>query len=477
MDGVAFDADNNVVKVELKALPVKKLYQVQIMPISHTSFFKTQKDALNVYLKKQKLLLDDELRFTLIGKDNDINVNDLRVEYNGDNSIIVTGAELVGQTLNVSTQSVIMPIKLPVTMPTSEIQESCKKESKPEAERAVRLVCTSGKYQEYFKQKFDVAKQQPLTIKIGCGDKLLKTKIKLAAEERVSEKKIDRDKVLLQAVVPLPSDWKDYLSVEITDGKTAYFTEVKSWFKDGVAEVDFTQLKKKRKGLPKLLLIAFAILFLGFLVGFHTGWWSGEKTDDNSAVSDTIQTETFSEGENYGTPEEYSSESVDVNAQLASFKTVLSRENKDLSFEEVAKLYDEYEQNAELFKQADPDFCKMIESYHKVQEAFDNSDADQLAKCVEYGNKEMSLYEVHRWPVTTYFDVSRIKTQELQFRKEYLIAHKAQIKTFSDFKVLNEGFKKEHGQQKKKNGNSKSLNKFRSYSPTNGESVLEEERR
>ena len=478
MDGVAFDADNNVVKVELKALPVKKLYQVQIMPISHTSFFKTQKDALNVYLKKQKLLLDDELRFTLIGKDNDINVNDLRVEYNGDNSIIVTGAELVGQTLNVSTQSVIMPIKLPVTMPTSEIQESCKKESKPEAERAVRLVCTSGKYQEYFKQKFDVAKQQPLTIKIGCGDKLLKTKIKLAAEERVSEKKKGREKgVLLQTTVPLPSDWKDYLSVEITDGKTAYFTEVKSWFKDGVAEVDFTQLKKKRKGLPKLLLIAFAILFLGFLVGFLTGWWSGEKTDDNSAVSDTIQTETFSEGENYGTSEEYSSESVDVNAQLASFKTVLSSENKDLSFEEVAKLYNEYEQNAELFQKADPDFCKMIESYHKVQEAFDNSEIDQLKRCVEYGNKEMSLYEVHRWPVTTYFDVSRIKTQELQFRKEYLIAHKAQIKTFSDFKVLNERFKKEHGQQKKKNGNSKSLNKFRSYSPTDFDLESREARR
>ena len=458
MDGVAFDADNNVVKVELKALPIKKLYQVQIMPISHTSFFKTQKDALNVYLKKQKLLLDDELRFTLIGKDNDINVNDLRVEYNGDSSIIVTRAELVGQTLNVSTQSVIMPIKLPVTMPTSEIQESCKNESKPEAERAVRLVCTSGKYQEYFKQKFDVAKQQPLTIKIGCGDKLLKTKIKLAAEERVSEKKKGREKgVLLQTTVPLPSDWKDYLSVEITDGKTAYFTEVKSWFKDGVAEVDFTQLKKKRKGLPKLLLIAFAILFLGFLVGFLTGWWSGEKTDDNSAVSDTIQTETFSEGETYGTPEEYSSESVDVNAQLASFKTVLSSENKDLSFEEVAKLYNEYEQNAELFQKADPDFCKMIESYHKVQEAFDNSEIDQLKRCVEYGNKEMSLYK------------------ELQFRKEYLIAHKAQIKTFSDFKVLNEGFKKEPGQQKKKNGNSKSLNKFRSYSPTDEDS--REERR
>ena len=82
MDGVAFDADNNVVKVELKALPVKKLYQVQIMPISHTSFFKTQKDALNVYLKKQKLLLDDELSFKLIAKKNYINGNALTVVYN-----------------------------------------------------------------------------------------------------------------------------------------------------------------------------------------------------------------------------------------------------------------------------------------------------------------------------------------------------------------------------------------------------------
>ncbi len=489
MDGVAFDADNNVVKVELKALPVKKLYQVQIMPISHTSFFKTQKDALNVYLKKQKLLLDDELRFTLIGKDNDINVNDLRVEYNGDNSIIVTGAELVGQTLNVSTQSVIMPIKLPVTMPTSEIQESCKKESKPEAERAVRLVCTSGKYQEYFDQKFDAANQQPLTVKIGCGDHLLKTNIKFATEEvglGKKGKKIDRDKVLLQAVVPLPSDWKDSLSVEITDGKTVYFTENEVWLRNGVAEVNFSQLKKKKIGIAKSIKAALIALIIGLVVGLAIGnwigWWSGEKTDDNSAVSDTIQTETFSEGENYGTPEEYSSESVDVNAQLASFKTVLSSENKDLSFEEVAKLYNEYEQNAELFQKADPDFCKMIESYHKVQEAFDNSEIDQLKKlkrCVEYGNKEMSLYEVHRRPVATYFDVSksRNKTQELQFRKEYLIAHKAQIKTFSDFKVLNERFKKEHGQQKKKNGNSKSLNKFRSGSTTNGESVLEEERR
>ena len=453
MDGVAFDADNNVVKVELKALPVKKLYQVQIMPVSHTGFFKTQKDALNVYLKKQKLLLDDELRFTLIGKDNDINVKDLCVEYNGDNSIIVTGAELVGQTLNVSTQSVIMPIKLSVTMPTSEIQESCKKESTPEAERAVRLVCTSGKYQEYFKQKFEAAKQQPLTVKIGCGDRSLKTTIKLAAEEHVSEKKKGREKgVLLQATIPLPSDWKDYLSVEITNGKTVYFTEVKSWFKDGIAEVDFSQLTKKRRGIPKPLFAAFTILFLGFLIGYLTGWWSGDN--GNPAVSDTTQTESFSEGENYGTPEENSSESVDVNAQLASFKAVLISENKDLSFEEVANIYDEYKQNAELFQQADPDFCKMIESYHKVQEAFDNSDIDQLKKCVEYGNKEMSLFEVHRFPVDTYFDV---KGKDYNRRKEYLIAHKAQIKTFSDFKALNEGFKKEHDQA---NRNTNSLKQF-----------------
>ena len=479
--GVKIDAEKEEIYVTLEAKPKRKKIKIDLLRIegNTTVNFNEQSDFNLTY---------DGVRINI-----ERNGGDKFFTLEGEQIKYLSRPSGFGVIFNDSNKYETKEIKLydNALLVTYRVKEAPRpigntdnKKKEQEAERCVKLVCKDVLYEEYFDQKFDAANQQPLTVKIRCGDHLLKTNIKFATEEvglGKKGKKIDRDKVLLQAVVPLPSDWKDSLSVEITDGKTVYFTENEVWLRNGVAEVNFSQLKKKKIGIAKSIKAALIALIIGLVVGLAignwTGWWSGEKTDDNSAVSDTIQTETFSEGENYGTPEEYSSESVDVNAQLASFKTVLSRENKDLSFEEVAKLYDEYEQNAELFKQADPDFCKMIESYHKVQEAFDNSDADQLAKCVEYGNKEMSLYKVHRWPVATYFDVSRIKTQELQFRKEYLIAHKAQIKTFSDFKVLNEGFKKEHGQQKKKNGNSKSLNKFRSYSPTNGESVLEEERR
>ena len=58
----------------------------------------------------------------------------------------------------------------------------------------------------------------------------------------------------------------------------------------------------------------------------------------------------------------------------------------------------------------------------------------------------MSLYNSHRLPVGTYFDVSKSKSkkEDLQLREEYLINQKAQIKTFSDFNALNKGFKEKY---------------------------------
>ena len=466
--GVKIDAEKEEIYVTLEAKPKRKKIKIDLLRIegnttvnfNEQSDFNLTYDGVRINIERN----GGDKFFTLEGEQIKYlsRPSGFGVIFNNSNKYQTEEIKLNGDVLLVTYRVKEAP---------QSISNTDNKEKELETGKAVKIICENGKYEECFDQKFYIAQQQPLTVKIGCGDHLLKTNIKFVTEEvglGKKGKKIDLDKVLLQAVVPLPSDWKDSLSVKIIDGKTVYFTEDNVSLRNGVAEVNFSNLKKKKIGIAKPIKAALIALIIGLVVGLAignwTGWWSGDN--GNSSVSDTTQNETFSEGEDYGTPEENSSQSIDVYAQLESFKTVLSSENKNLSFEEVAKLYDEYKLNAELFQQADSVFCKMIESYHKVQEAFDNLDIDQLKKCVEYGNKEMSLYEVHRGPVATYFDVSRIEPQELQPREEYLIAHKAQIKTFSDFKTLNEGFEKEHGQQKKKNGNSKSLNKFRSYSPT-----------
>ena len=124
-DGISFDADSNIVKVELKALPIRKLYNVRIKPTSNVSFF-TQKGAFNVYLRGHKLLLDNELNFALTGEANFFNVKDLTVEYNGDNKIVVTKAELDGQTLIINTLSTTTPNRVPVTEQRKSIIEACR---------------------------------------------------------------------------------------------------------------------------------------------------------------------------------------------------------------------------------------------------------------------------------------------------------------------------------------------------------------
>ena len=448
--GVQIDAKREEIRVTLEAKPKRKKIKIDLHRIEGDN----------------KLDFNQRPDFRLTYDSVPINIE----RKSGDNFFTLEGEQIkylsrpsgFGVIFNDSNKYETKEIKLydNALLVTYRVKEAPRpigntdnKKKEQETGRSVKLICENGLYEECFDQKFDAAKQQPLTVKICCGEHLLKTKVKFATEEAGLEKKgkkKDWSKVLLQTVVPLPSDWKDSLSVEITDGKTVYSTENEVWLRNGVAEVNFSLLNKKKIGIAKPIKAALIALIIGLVVGLAignwTGWWSGEKTDDNSAVSDTTQNETFSERENYGTSEENSSESIDVYAQLESFKTVLSSENKNLSFEEVAKLYDEYKLNAELFQQADSDFCKKIESYHKVQEAFDNSDIDQLKKCVEYGNKEMSLYNSHRLPVGTYFDVSKSKSkkEELQLREEYLINQKAQIKTFSDFNALNKGFKEKY---------------------------------
>ena len=441
-NGVSFDAGNNIVKVELKALPIRKLYNVRIKPTSNVSFF-TQKGAFNVYLRGHKLLLDNELNFALTGEANFFNVKDLTVEYNGDNKIVVTKAELDGQTLIINTLSTTTPNRVPVTeqrksikvgdsLPFKQWTDEVRKttlytnESKETEHtgRIVNFVFYKETFEEKFKKKHSNS-QIPLTAKIKSGDKLLKTTIDLHLST-ITDKKGKRANIL-QSIVPLPSDWNDHLSVEITDGKTIYATKQLVDFKNGEAEVQFDNLEKKKTTvrIPKHSFAALALL-IGFTFGNCTGWWSGGTTSDSQYAQETDTTQYADEG----------TATAQASERMEYFKAVLNNDNKDLSFAQVAEIYTEYSPDAEAFKQVDADFCEVIESYHKVQEAFDNMDVDNLVKFIEYGNKEIKLFEQHRLPVAKYF-----QGNDNEGRRTYFITNKERIKTFADFNRLDEGWK------------------------------------
>ena len=448
-DGISFDADSNIVKVELKALPIRKLYNVRIKPTSNVSFF-TQKGAFNVYLRGHKLLLDNELNFALTGEANFFNVKDLTVEYNGDNKIVVTKAELDGQTLIINTLSTTTPNRVPVTeqrksikvgdsLPFKQWTDEVRKttlytnESK-ETEHTGRIVKLRFVfYKETFEEKFGKKhsnSQIPITAKIKSGDKLLKTTIDF---HTYTSTKTDKKANILQSIVPLPSDWNNHLSVEITDGKTTYATKKIVDFKNGEAIVQFDNLEEKKKTvrISKHVLAALALL-IGFTFGNCTGWWSGGTTSDSQYAQETDTTQYADEG----------TATAQADERMEYFKTVLNNDNKDLSFAHVAELYTEYSADAEAFKQVDADFCKVIESYHKVQEAFDNMDVDSLVKFIEYGNQEIKLFEQHRLPVAKYF-----QGNDNEGRRTYFITNKERIKTFADFNRLDEGWK--NGQEQK----------------------------
>ena len=314
-------------------------------------------------------------------------------------------------------------------------------ENDQDAGRTVKFVF----YEETFEDRYPNF-QNPfnqLTAKVKCGDKLLKTPIQFS---KTREKKSKKG-FILQSIVLLPSDWYGPISVEITDGKTTYVTKQLVDFnnKETIVQFDNLEEKKTKGGISRPVLAGLALLIglaVGFAIGNWTGWWSGGK------VGDPQKTETPQGDDNIN-----GGDSIKTGKRMEDFKAVLNKDNKDLSFAQVAEIYSEYSANAEAFKKVDADFCKVIESYHKVQEAFETINIDSLKKYVEYGNKEIRLYENHRLPVAKYFDGN-----DMDGRRTYFIDNKERIITFADFLRLDEGWKKggnpsNPSNQRRNNGN------------------------
>ena len=301
-------------------------------------------------------------------------------------------------------------------------------ENSQDAGRTVKFVFYEEKFEDRFPNFQDPL--NPLTAKVKCGDKLLKTTIQFS---NIEDKK---KRAIVQSIVQLPSDWYGPISVEITDGKTTYVTKQPVYFNNkGEAEVQFNNLeeKKAKGGISRLVLAGLALLIglaIGFAIGNWTGWWSGGKADDPQKTETTEDDKEEKGGDD-------SKDKAQTSERMEYFKGVLNKGNKDLSFAQVAEIYTEYSADAEAFKKVDANFCEVIESYHKVQEAFDNMDVDNLEKYVEYGNKEIKLFEKHRLPVSTFF-----RGNDKAGRRLYFIKNKERIKTFADFRRLDEGWKK-----------------------------------
>ena len=328
-------------------------------------------------------------------------------------------------------------------------------ENSQEAGRTVKFVF----YEETFEDRFPNFQDplNPLTAKVKCGDKLLKTTIQFS---KTREKKSKKE-FILQSIVLLPSDWYGPISVEITDGKTTYVTKqlVDFYNKETIVQFDNLEKKKAKGGISRPVLAGLALLIglaVGFAIGNCTGWWSGGKASDPQDNSNPQKTETTQDGDTEKGGDD-GTDKAKASERMKYFKDVLNNDNKDLSFAQVAEIYTEYSPDAEAFKQVDADFCKVIESYHKVQEAFDNMDVDSLVKFIEYGNQEIKLFEQHRLPVAKYF-----QGNDNEGRRTYFITNKERIKTFADFNRLDEGWKngrKETAQQTQQRRNNRNHNK------------------
>ncbi len=444
IEGVTLDEVNEEVRVLTTGLakPKQRRIEVKILPKEFENYFFTHRSLLNVMLQDKRVILDNDLSFTLVGEQiGAIKRNSIFLTIAQNGKYRMVDANIYGDEYRVKVE---------------EIKEEKIKTEKPKASTTVLPVNISPvvdvliQIDNFTSLNND---ERDVEMKLVVG---LQNKEKVVASQTVSfshaEKKVYEGhfyvpKCFSYATIVFPLGDAEWKSMDLIDVK-----------KDVVrlTNIDFESNNKKKSKINKSLTIWVASILLSLLIGGLAGYGITTLSSEKKATKQEQQSQSRNEERSAhsdrgakadaGVQEETPSTKFEEEADTSESVEKMTEEEADafleeaneklaqdgISFDEVVSLNYKYLANEDILRQRDEanfegKYCNRIIDYAKVVKAITSGNYDEVKALID------QKPALHLW--TKHSSSVRLIVGSNQSKQDFM-NHYSEITSFTSIKTV-----------------------------------------
>lgn len=295
------------------------------------------------------------------------------------------------------------------------------------------------------------------------GETVSKDKLILSLYTTISQGKGKKDKpnasykrtyLSDEIRIPKPSFNQNKYKVDLYVGNkkfTTGFDYFEEKYVDGYCVVKFSDFKQIPKPIKNVIMpnrvIAFleGVVLCALLIGgrmiINKHFCNGDMSQ-GSLVDTAIVLKRDS-------VVSYVTTDADIQRFLSKYDSILQK--KDLSFEEVDKIYDEYSKDINRCKNINSDICKRIEDYKNVADSIRNKNYDGIVTYINKSNKKINNVHLDLVKLITNgvasglgfdnYDYKDVKNRSSEVKK-YFTNKANEFLSFSDLKKIAETYPK-----------------------------------
>lgn len=295
------------------------------------------------------------------------------------------------------------------------------------------------------------------------GETVSKDKLILSLYTTISQGKGKKDKpnasykrtyLSDEIRIPKPSFNQNKYKVDLYVGNkkfTTGFDYFEEKYVDGYCVVKFSDFKQIPKPIKNVIMpnrvIAFleGVVLCALLIGgsmiINKHFCNGDMSQ--GSLVDTASVLKRDSVVSYVTTD------ADIQRFLSKYDSILQK--KDLSFEEVDKIYDEYSKDINRCKNINSDICKRIEDYKNVADYIRNKNYDRIVTYINKSNKKINNVHLDLVKLITNgvasglgfdnYDYKEVKNRSSEVKK-YFTNKDNEFLSFSDLKKIAETYPK-----------------------------------
>ena len=466
IEGVKFDGAIETVMVSTKPYIKPREFKIHVAftPSENEAAIYSHKGQFTIRYNGQKVFLTNDFMFTVTGEEYKMfgNLGAFTVDapesigykfaktpnFDSLKNELSWHTEKIVKKTTKNTDVAVVTRKVTATNTAAKVSDMfdlvVRVENTGKNNTFIEKACQNGKLVVKNLETGYVVSKRKLDFKASCSPKVSRNVANGGNKSASKAKSYSYETIR----VPKPELGFAKYEVAISAGGVKYTTVVPNANEanNGCMELDFANFVKKNKSVkdsiaPTRLAAFFWGIVLGAsLIGGACGimsFWNKDKTDP------VVQTDSTEVNSMQQSADVTNMTDDEIKKQLADIDSTL-KNKKDLSFDEVNRMYADYQSNADRYKSVDNAVCQRLDDYKRVADLIQNGDYDGIDAEMAKGNG-LHIYGIHRNCValiTNGFGKRTYTADDKATVKKFLKDHYSLYKKFVDLEQIKALFPK-----------------------------------